>query len=211
MIKFLTALVLFTAFNVYAECKHLYPTNPPVSKEAATELCNSFFVIVYDEKNNRPIYVSERLARSAVKVKRVNSFREDKRLKNGPTNLDYKNSGFDRGHLSPAADAISEEQMKETFLLSNMTPQAPGLNRAAWRELEEKIRDEIDLLNQTVFVVTIPIYNNPKYIGRLPVPSGYWKIVIIGNTEKYYFAENTNTAIVQQISKVNWRKLKPFK
>ncbi len=55
---------------------------------------------------------------------------------------DYKKSGFDRGHLAPAADhKDSQEAMKETFLLSNMSPQYPRFNQGYWSHFEKYVRN----------------------------------------------------------------------
>ena len=58
------------------------------------------------------------------------------------TNADYTRSGYDKGHMAPAADMKwSPEAMKESFYFSNMCPQHPQLNRRGWKNLEEKIRN----------------------------------------------------------------------
>ncbi|KAL8195936.1 UNVERIFIED_CONTAM: hypothetical protein K2H54_000210 [Gekko kuhli] len=76
-------------------------------------------------------------------VKRTNKFAEDKEVpvQFRATLADYHRSGYDRGHQAPAADMRSTTTtMKESFLLTNMTPQLPELNRGSWRILEEKAR-----------------------------------------------------------------------
>ena len=58
------------------------------------------------------------------------------------TTDDYKYSGYDRGHMAPAADMKWDEQvMKESFYLSNICPQNPNLNGGVWKDLEEQVRD----------------------------------------------------------------------
>lgn len=57
-------------------------------------------------------------------------------------NQHYRNSGYDRGHLAPAADhAHSDSAMRDTFVLTNVSPQLPLLNRSMWLRLEEFARD----------------------------------------------------------------------
>ena len=54
---------------------------------------------------------------------------------------DYTKSGYDRGHMAPAADMKWNKQaMEESFYMSNICPQNPNLNRGDWNDLEEKSR-----------------------------------------------------------------------
>lgn len=67
---------------------------------------------------------------------------------------DYRGSGFDRGHLAPAAAfKRSREAMSTTFLLSNMAPQTPNLNRYTWRILEDEVR-ELARRSEQIWVFT---------------------------------------------------------
>lgn len=76
---------------------------------------------------------------------RQNDFRPDTSLPVGWYQVktsDYTNSGFDRGHLCPSADrTASEEDNSATFLMTNIVPQSPRLNRFVWANLEEYCRD----------------------------------------------------------------------
>lgn len=57
------------------------------------------------------------------------------------THNDYTRSGYDRGHLVPAADrSASISSMKSTFIMSNVCPQVPSLNRGGWKRLEDGCR-----------------------------------------------------------------------
>ena len=73
---------------------------------------------------------------------RTNDFRPDNRISTQSASLaDYKGSGYDRGHLTPAADmSFSEQAMSETFYMSNMSPQEPQFNRGIW-ELMSNVVD----------------------------------------------------------------------
>ena len=75
---------------------------------------------------------------------RTDAFKEDTEIPSQyrSTLSDYKGSGFSRGHLCPSADRLcSDEQNRQTFLLSNMQPQYHNHNGILWENLEEKVRD----------------------------------------------------------------------
>jgi endonuclease G len=96
---------------------------------------------------------------------------------------DYTKSGFDRGHLAPAADMkYSGQAMAESFYTSNISPQRPGLNRGIWKQLEEKIRDWAPA-NRPLFIVTGPVLTDTlsQFIGRynrISVPKRFYKVVL---------------------------------
>jgi len=120
-------------------------------------------------------------------VERSNKFSPDPLITPETANThDYTKSGFDRGHLAPAADMkYSETAMRECFYLSNISPQAPKFNRGIWKKLEEKVRDWASKTNQ-IFIVTGPILNNHlvNKIGRehqITVPEYFFKAVVDTN------------------------------
>jgi len=95
--------------------------------------------------------------------------------------IDYQKSGYDRGHLAPAADmGYSMETMVQSFFYSNMSPQFPRFNRGVWKKLEMQVRNwavEFDSL----YVVTGPIFDSVKpTIGphRVAVPKAYYKVLL---------------------------------
>lgn len=72
------------------------------------------------------------------------NFRPDRRAANCPRSSDYTASGYDRGHMAPnyaIASRFGPEQQAQTFLLSNVTPQSPALNRGVWRDFEHRIAE----------------------------------------------------------------------
>lgn len=204
MKKLLTTILLIFPITVTA-CEHLYPNNTRIVAVNSVELCNSFYVTVYNAKEHRVLFTSERLQGNMVgSTTRVNSFRMDSRITNGPSNTDYALTGMDRGHMAPADDASSELEARDTFLLSNMTPQEPTLNRKAWKVLEDHVRD-LHLANSITdtHVLTIAVYSKPQYMGRIPKPTGYWKIVYKDNSTKYFYADNLPEAQVMETTIVN--------
>jgi len=99
----------------------------------------------------------------------------------------YKNSGYDRGHLCPAGDRkYSQFAHDETFLTSNISPQEHNFNSGVWNRLERKVRYWARK-NDGVFVVTGGILkDNLKTIGddKVSVPNQFYKIILDNNQGK---------------------------
>ena len=97
------------------------------------------------------------------------------------TNADYTRSGYDKGHMAPAADMKwSPQAMEESFYFSNMCPQHPQLNRRGWKNLEEKIRDWA-IADSAIIIICGPIVaKQPKTIGKnkVVVPQQFFKVVL---------------------------------
>lgn len=98
------------------------------------------------------------------------------------TNADYARSGYDKGHMAPAADMKwNATAMKESFYFSNISPQHPELNRRRWKDLEEKAR-EWSLADSAVIIVCGPIMESrPSHsIGRnrVAVPQRFFKVIL---------------------------------
>ena len=116
---------------------------------------------------------------------RSNDFRPDPQISTGSASLaDYRKSGYDRGHLSPAADfAFDSKAMSETFYMSNMSPQIGGLNRGIWKDLESQVRVWAKTFGR-VYVVSGPVLEKPaseySSIGenKVSVPDFYYKVIL---------------------------------
>jgi endonuclease G len=115
-------------------------------------------------------------------------FEIDKAVKTGAASWrNYKNSGYDRGHLCPAGDRnYSQVAHDETFLTSNISPQDHDFNSGIWNTLEQKTRYWASKYDG-VFVVTGGILKgNLKTIGEenVAVPNAFYKIILDNNTGK---------------------------
>ena len=116
---------------------------------------------------------------------RSDDFRADPKISTGSaTPDDYKKTGYDRGHLSPAADfAFDKTAMSETFYMTNMSPQAGSFNRGIWKDLESTVRDWAKKFGR-VYVVSGPILEKNagsyKSIGanKVSVPEYYYKVIL---------------------------------
>ena len=95
---------------------------------------------------------------------------------------DYKYSGYDRGHMAPAADMKwSKTAMRESFYLTNVAPQIHSLNNGAWKRLEEKCR-QWAVLDSVIYIVCGPVLTDgyTEKIGTtgVVVPQRFFKVVI---------------------------------
>ncbi|MBB4079273.1 endonuclease G [Lewinella aquimaris] len=145
------------------------------------------FVLSYHEDWEQAEWVAYILTRDHLQhewSERQDRFREDPEVRTGSaSDADYRGSGYDRGHLAPFADfAWDAELADETFLLSNVSPQARQFNQGIWRELEELTRDWAKRFGR-LYVVTGPVTTeDPKfYIGRdnrVAVPRTYYKVLL---------------------------------
>lgn len=117
------------------------------------------------------------------RVPRPNRFSPDPKAR-GPVvrHTDYTNTGYDRGHLAPAADMTWDvTAMRQSFYLSNVSPQLHGFNAGIWLRLEGKVRS-LALRHDSIFVVTGPLFwDRPvSRVGKLqiPVPSHFYKVLL---------------------------------
>ncbi|PWJ34204.1 DNA/RNA non-specific endonuclease [Sediminitomix flava] len=143
---------------------------------------HSYYTLSYSEKHEQAEWVAYELVEEELvkNSKRSDNFRPDPSITSESAQLaDYKGSGYDRGHLAPAADmSFNKKAMSESFFLSNMSPQHPDLNRRAWKELESIFRDWARSRGE------IMIYTGPVLEDGLPtigaskvsVPKWYYKI-----------------------------------
>jgi len=148
-------------------------------------LCRKGFFMAHSPEHKIPLWVIEHLTveKASGKLPRYNKFKADPNLKaGGRAELsDYSNSGYDRGHMAPAADMKWDQQaMIECFYLSNMVPQVgKNMNRGIWKALEEHVRDWA-VNRGSIYVFTGPLYdNNSKTIGsnKVLVPTYLYKII----------------------------------
>lgn len=149
-------------------------------------LCRAGFALSHDEARKAPLWVAQRMTpeRLVNRVKRSDRFKPDPDLKPGQRAEleDYRGSGYDRGHMAPAADMRwSAQAMEESFYLSNMAPQiGPGMNRGIWSNIEDAIRGWVAKRGE-LFIYTGPIFQTPQteVIGpnQVAVPTHFYKVV----------------------------------
>ena len=148
---------------------------------------HDFYTLSYAEKYEQAEWVAYELDKNnlnARSVARSNRFKTDPKVETGSASpSDYVRSGYDRGHLAPAADmAFSQEAMTQSFFMSNISPQLPSFNRGIWRELEEQTRDWCEA-NGHLYVATGPVLTRRaiKRFGkdkRVAAPRYYYKVLL---------------------------------
>ena len=154
-----------------------------------TTIQHQYYTISYVEEYEQPEWTFHIVCKNCYgQEERKNNFREDPLVITTSAELsDYKGSGYDRGHLVPAADMNrNETAMSESFYLSNMSPQHPSFNRGIWRRLETQVR-EWSMIYDTLFVVTGPILEfGYKTIGlnEVAIPQFYFKAIYAKNPGK---------------------------
>lgn len=173
------------------------------------------YVLEHSSTDKIPLWVAEFVEKSQLtgSIPRRNPFGPDPLLRVGKRAelVDYRGSGFDRGHQAPAGDQTRDQRLKdETFFLSNMSPQQPQLNQQLWAALEDKVRDWA-IAAGSAYIVTGGFFYDPAEEdpntadgiidystigpGAVAVPTHFYKIVVTkdgsGNVRAIAFvAEN---------------------
>jgi endonuclease G len=144
---------------------------------------HTYYTLSYSEPNEQAEWVYYELTPAFVNGSqpRKDEFRPDPMVSTGSAQLsDYRGSGYDRGHLCPAADMkLNATSMSETFFLSNMSPQDPSFNRGIWESLEATVRSWA-ITEGMIYVVTAGVLTSNKgKIGAsgVTVPQYYYKVI----------------------------------
>ena len=178
---------LFTAIFLISLVAHFWAQNssPAISEiSQKVTIKNGQFYSVYDLNIQCPLQVGYTVTPSDLGMAhREPSWKFIQDVSNPlatGTHLDFVGSGFDRGHLCPAADrSASLQGMKATFVMSNIAPQVPRLNRGAWKMTENFCRSAA-LLYDSVGVLALPVFldRDTTFIGshRLAVPHAFIKV-----------------------------------
>jgi endonuclease G len=150
-----------------------------------------YYVLSYNESHGTPNWVSWTVTESDLgTAPRRDTFEEDLTL---PADIfhinsrDYSGSGFDRGHMCPHSDRAANIEMSySTFVMTNLIPQAPNVNRKAWAQMEDYCR-ELVRHHDRLYIIAGPIgeggtgsKGERRTIGEghVVVPSACWKLVV---------------------------------
>ena len=173
-------------------CQHQAPYGFPHSTKAGVGICRTGYVSLNDTAAKIPVWTSYVLTpQNALGCgERPNAFAADASLlpdqRAEPS--DYARTGYDLGHVVPFGDQAWDPQVGlESFLLTNIAPQLPNLNRGSWKQLESSIRGWAFQRNHAFLVYIGGFYDvSDKTIGanKVVVPHAFFKIVIDTTTNE---------------------------
>lgn len=145
------------------------------------------YTVSYNAQRKQANWVAWKLDREKLveRESRTDKFLPDPDLPEAQavTTDDYRGSGYDRGHLCPAADCRYHwRAMQESFYMTNICPQNHNLNAGDWKELEELCRTWAADAD-SIYIVCGPLFTKarPRKIGqrqRIPVPDAFFKAVL---------------------------------
>lgn len=179
--------LLSISHAAYAQ-KNLEIPAPLKCKEMILKRMN--YTVSFNKETNLPNWVAWKLDKVKLREKvsrKGYRFNPDPDLnaRVAVVTQDYSNSGYDRGHMCPAADSRwSGTAMKESFYMTNICPQHPNLNGGDWHELEEACRRWA--AQGPIYIVSGPILYQKgphKYIGKqhkVRVPEAFFKVILAG-------------------------------
>lgn len=168
------------------------PSSDAAGAASLRVLTNRAYAVGYSDALGNPLWAAYRvqdLATIPTPAPRPEKFETDRRTVARVSPAAYSDSGYDRGHLAPnyaIATRHGAAAQRETFLMSNVTPQLHAFNAGIWRDLEMKIATSYPARYAEVWVLTGPVFGaQPKRLrGGVGVPEAFFLIVIDENEGK---------------------------
>ncbi|WP_264566484.1 DNA/RNA non-specific endonuclease [Flavobacterium sp. N3904] len=151
---------------------------------------HQFYTLSYSEKYEQAEWVAYRLHIN----KKRNHFKrpffiEDPKVATGSADWkNYKNSGYDKGHLCPAGDmSFDKNAYYDTFFTSNISPQLHEFNDGVWNRLEEKVRYWAEKYDGLYVVTGGVLSNSLSTIGKekVAIPNYFYKIILNSSNGNY--------------------------
>ena len=146
---------------------------------------NEGYITGYSDSMKNPLWVAYRVfdVPGLESGKRPSRFRIDHRTEAKVSHDDYRGTGYDRGHMAPnfaIATRYGIDGQWETFVMSNVIPQTPHVNRYMWKDLEMQVARRYGRYFEEVWVITGPVFTEPvkRFGSGVAIPSGYYKILL---------------------------------
>ena len=186
LIFIVTGAIAIHAYALVSPPDSLHPNELelPLMKGNIPVIKHLGYAFQYSEKHEQAFWVGYELTKKETEkaFERTDDFIPDPAVSTGTATVaDYAKSGYDRGHLAPAADmGWSQQAMAESFYFSNMSPQEPGFNRGIWKNLEEQVRTWAKAYD-SIYVVTGPVLKDGLVqLGPngVSIPKYYYKVIL---------------------------------
>lgn len=175
-----------------ATCQAMAPYGIPQTSKQLVNICRTGYLIGYDQTAKIPNWVSYDLTESKVLgcQARSASFFTDETIGAPYRSVpgDYAKTGYDIGHMANASDmAWSQDTETESFLMTNMTPQKPSVNRGIWKSIETAVRTWAISRDHTLIIVSGSVYTAKSKTIKdgVVVPDAIYKIVFDTQTRTY--------------------------
>ncbi|NLP58888.1 DNA/RNA non-specific endonuclease [Lutibacter sp. B1] len=145
---------------------------------------HNYYTLSYNEKYEQAEWVAYNLLKEHISNSDIKRpfFEKDLKVKTQSAHYkNYKNSGYNKGHLCPAGDRrFSKQAYNETFLTSNVSPQLYEFNAGIWNRLEQKVRYWATKYDKLYVVTGGILTNGLKTIGteKVAVPNYFYKIIL---------------------------------
>jgi endonuclease G, mitochondrial len=172
----------FVSKDIFIDSVYSYAYLPTSTTKQIVK--HQYFTLSYNEKFEQAEWVAYELKQEYLKNNDFKRpyFIEDPKVSTGSADWrNYKNSGYDKGHLCPAGDMeFNEDAYNDTFYTSNISPQQHNFNSGIWNRLEQKTRYCAEKYND-IYVVTGGILkDSDKKIGteKVAVPKYFYKIIL---------------------------------
>lgn len=198
LIYIIITLVFAVGFYIYDNYTTKLKTsdNIPVSVENGTDfdflptsttnqiVHHNYYSLSYNETYEQAEWVAYALSKNQISNKNIKRpyFELDPKVSTKSAHYNnFKNSGYNKGHLCPAGDRkFSEEAFNETFLTSNISPQLYEFNSGIWNRLEQKVRYWAQKHNQLYIITGGILSKDLKTIGneKVAVPNYFYKIIL---------------------------------
>ena len=142
------------------------------------------FLVGWSDRLRHPVWCAYHVTREAkFDVGTRPGFRKDRSVAAAPSPSDYTRSGYDRGHMVPNYAIVTrfgEEARRRTFLMTNIAPQTPALNRGVWRELEHRIADLWTARYGEIWVVVGCISSGNETVSgtNIDVPNAFYQVIL---------------------------------
>jgi endonuclease G len=115
----------------------------------------------------------------------------------------YSGTGYDRGHMNPAGDnRFDRIAMLESFFMTNMSPQEPGLNRGIWATLEGKVRAWAQESSRFLVITGNDMKeSSPTLPSGVRIPEGFFKVLVRMNAKNelestaFYLAQSVRGSV----------------